>query len=65
MTTPKRTPYGFDFGPAEIECVCSDEKKGWVMMRVITKKYPSGIQIYVTKSGKLRVFGNGKEWTPE
>jgi hypothetical protein len=34
--------------------MCSDEKKGWVIVGVTTKK--QRIQIYITKTGKVRVF---------
>ena len=61
----KQTQFGFSWGPVVVERACSDEKKGWVLMRIITKKYPHGIQIYVTKSGKIRVFSSGAEWKPE
>ena len=57
------TQYGYTFGPATVERACSDEKKGWVMMLLKTAKHPDGLQLYVTKSGKVRVFGKG-EWTP-
>lgn len=48
------TDYGFTYGPAEVQRTCSDEKKGWVMLQVIGKKRT--VTIYVTKSGKVRVF---------
>ena len=57
----KDTQYGFDWGPVAVERACSDEKKGWVLMLVKTKKYPHGIQVYVTKTGKIRVFGDKGE----
>jgi len=61
----EQTQYGFTYGAAEIERACSDEKKGWVMLILRTKKYPEGMQIYVTKTGKVRVFGKGQgEWKP-
>jgi len=28
-----------------------------------TPKHPNGLQIYVTKTGKVRIFGKG-EWSP-
>lgn len=55
------TQYGFEWGPATVERFCSDEKKGWVIMGIKTKKYPHGVQVYVTKTGKVRVFINNKE----
>jgi len=59
----KITDYGFNFGSAEIERCCSDDKKGWVVIMLKTPKHPNGLQIYVTKTGKVRIFGKG-EWSP-
>lgn len=58
------TDFGFIYGPATVERYCGDEKKGWVVMGVKTAKYPHGVQIYVTKTGKVRVHADGKEWKP-
>ena len=58
--TRERTEHGFYFGPAIVECGFSDEKKGWVVIILTTPKYPNGIQLYVTKTGILRV--NGKRF---
>ena len=55
------TQYGFNFGPAVVERLCSDDEKGWVYLSVKTPKINQGIEIYVTKTGKLRVYRNGKE----
>jgi hypothetical protein len=49
-------PYGFEFGSAKVIRQMSDEKKGWVMMDVKTSR--ADIQIYVTKTGKVRLFNN-------
>lgn len=57
----KETEYGFEWGAATIERFFSDEKKGWVTLGLKTKKYPEGIQIYITKTGKVRIFSKG-EW---
>jgi hypothetical protein len=48
------TQYGFEWNGHLIERMCSDEKKGWVIVGVTTKK--QRIQIYITKTGKVRVF---------
>lgn len=57
------TPFGFNYGAAEITRTCSDDKKGWVMLIVRTPK--QDLQIYVTKTGKVRVHDkSSKEWTP-
>lgn len=59
----KEIDYGFKWGPAEITRVCSDEKRGWIILSIKTKKYPYGLQVYITKTGKVRVHSpNGKEW---
>lgn len=64
-STPKyqELPYGFKFGPVAVERWCSDDKKGWVLLGVKSEKQT--LQLYVTKTGKIRVFTSGeggKEW---
>ena len=54
------TKFGFDYGAAQVTRCMSDEKKGWVVIRVQTPK--QDVQIYVTKTGKIRVHTAGKEW---
>ena len=61
MAKTEITQYGFTYGPATVERACSDEKTGWVMMMLKTPKHPDGIQLYVTKTGKVRITGKG-EW---
>lgn len=56
----KETEYGFEFGAASVTRVCSDEKKGWVAIQVASKK--QYLQIYVTKTGKIRVHSGDGEW---
>ena len=57
----QETQYGFNYGAAEVERMCCDEKKGWVVLGINTPK--CRLQVYVTKTGKVRVFGtDGKEW---
>ena len=51
----RETEYGFEWGSAKITRVFSDEKKGWVTLRIETPK--EDIQIYITKTGKVRVYG--------
>ena len=58
----EETSYGFIYGGAEISRFFSDEKKGWVVIGLITKKYPEGIQLYITKTGKVRIFGKSCEY---
>ena len=56
------TKYGFEYGAAKITRLFSDEKTGWVTIEVRTPK--QDIQIYVTKTGKIRVHG-ASEWLPK
>ena len=58
----ENTQYGFIYGGATVERLCSDVDKGWVVMSLVTKKYPANVlQIYVTKTGKIRIFVRNKE----
>jgi hypothetical protein len=50
----KYIPYGFEYGSAEVTRIASCEKKEWVVMQVDTPK--NNLQIYVTKTGKVRVW---------
>ena len=62
MTIPcYPTQYGFHYGSADVARFSSDEKKGWVIIGIRTQKHPNGVQVYVTKMGKTRVFMDGKE----
>ena len=61
----KPTQYGFEWGNAKINRLFSDEKKGWVAFEITTDKYPNSIQIYITKTGKVRIHSNGCEWYPK
>lgn len=56
-------PYGFEYGAAEVTRACSDEKKGWVLISINTPKPNQTIKVYVTKTGKVRVYKNEKELT--
>lgn len=56
MAETKIAQYGFSYGPMEVERAFSDDKKGWAVLIIKTKKHPVGVQVYVTKTGKLRVF---------
>ena len=46
--------YGFEWGSAKITRVFSDEKAGWVTLRIETPK--EDFQIYVTKTGKVKMY---------
>ena len=59
----KSTTCGFQWGPATVERLFSDDTKGWVTVGVQTAK--GDIQICVTKTGKIRVHGCGAEWLPQ
>lgn len=56
------TEYGFEWGSAKMERGFADDKKGWVSFLLTTPKHESGIQIYVTKTGKVRVYSFEGEW---
>ena len=58
------TEYGFEWGPLKIERGFSDDAKGWATLILSTKRYQHGIQIYVTKTGKVRVYSAKGEWLP-
>lgn len=60
------TQYGFQYGAAHVTRLFSDEKQGWVTLGLETKQYigQNVIQIYVTKSGKVRIHDSSGEWTP-
>jgi hypothetical protein len=59
----KETTYGFEYGSATISRITSDEKKGWVVLGIKTPKYDTGeLQIYITKTGKVRIFDPNGEW---
>ena len=59
-----KTNWGFDWGAAKIERCCSDLKKGWVVLSLETPKHKRGnlLQIYVTKTGKVRISDAHGEW---
>ena len=46
--------YGFTWGPLTLHRICHDEKKGWCVLEANSKKHT--VQIYCTKTGKIRVF---------
>jgi len=60
----KEIVYGFVYGAATITRLFSDAKKGWITIGIETPKYTEneGIQIYVTKTGKVRIFDHRGEW---
>lgn len=52
--------YGFQYGAAKVTRLFSDNKKGWVTLGIETPKQT--IQVYVTKTGKIRIHDNDGEW---
>ena len=52
--------YGFKYGAAKVTRLCSDDKKGWVTLGIETPKQT--IQVYVTKTGKIRIHDSDGEW---
>jgi len=53
--------FGFIYGPAEVTRIASDDEKGWVVLGIVTAK--TELQIYATKTGKVRVYTyGGREW---
>ena len=60
----QETTHGFEYGDAKVERIFSSEKKGWVTIGVVSTKHPRGIQIYITKTGKIRVHSDMGEWLP-
>lgn len=53
------TPYGFEWGSAKITRAFSDPRQGWVTICIDTPKV--GLQVYVTKTGKVRVHDKDGE----
>jgi hypothetical protein len=68
MIDYEETQYGFRYGPAEVSRCTSDEKKGWVVLFLETPKHDrfkgTDIQIYVTKTGSVRIMDRRGEWKP-
>lgn len=59
------TKYGFDYGAAKVTRMCSDVEKGWIVLGLETPKHtPHAIQIYITRTGKVRIHDSRGEWTP-
>ena len=62
----KNTKYGFEYGDAKVTRLFSDEEKGWVTIGVAsskcTRQNDLELQIYVTKTGKIRIHDKRGEW---
>lgn len=63
----QNTLCGFEYGAARITRHCHHDRKGWVWIGIETPKYACchELKLHVTKSGKVRIFGAGGEWTPQ
>ena len=59
MIPYRETEYGYKWGSANVERLSSDEKNGWVVISIRTPK--GEVQVYATKTGKLRVYKDNKE----
>jgi len=57
----RETEHGFEWGSAEVTRICGDEKKGGVWLEVKTPGH-DGVQIYVSETGKVRIFESCGEW---
>ncbi len=55
----RETEYGFEYGSATVTRIGSSDEKGWVYIDIDTPK--GKVQVYATKTGKLRVFKDGDE----
>ena len=62
------TEFGFAWGSLEVTRLFCDDPPGWVAFGIQTPKHQrsagTGIQVYVTRSGTVRVHDNRGEWTP-
>jgi len=59
MIRYEETKYGFNYGALEISRLFSNQNAGWIIIRLKTPK--EDLQVYVTKTGKVRIFGKDKE----
>ena len=53
------TRFGFEYGAAKVERFHSDDRRGWVIIGIDTPRHK--LQIYVTKTGRVRVYDGSKE----
>lgn len=61
------TQYGFEWGPARVVRLFDGGKEGWVVLGIETPRHNghNTVQVYVTKTGKVRVFDSRGEWRPD
>jgi hypothetical protein len=55
----KQLQYGFEWGGMTVCRISSELSKGWVVLQVSSAK--TNIEIYCTKTGKIRIYRDGKE----
>jgi len=62
----RETTFGFEYGAAEVCRLWADERQGRVCIGLASTRYytPNNIVIYVTRTGKVRIFSGGQEWKP-
>jgi hypothetical protein len=60
------TQYGFEYGSATVARMFGNDAEGWVTLGIETPKHsgPLGLQVYVTRTGKVRIFDKNGEWVP-
>ena len=58
----KRIEHGIEWGSSKMTLLFRDDKKQWVTWGLDTPKH--SLQIYVTKTGKVRIHDKHGEWTP-
>ena len=58
-------PYGFEYGSATVTRLFSDADRGWVIVGIEAPRQAKfgRLQVYVTKTGKIRVHDSRGEWT--
>ena len=62
MVHRKLTEFGFEFGSLIVNRACCDDNLGWVVVQVQVPKKNQSLQIYATKTGKIRITSHEGEW---
>ena len=62
----KRIKHGIEWGSSKVTLLFDDDKNQSVTWGIETPKYKGchALQIYVTKTGKVRVHDRRGEWAP-
>jgi hypothetical protein len=62
----RQTDYGFRWGAACIQRAFSDDRRGCVTLTIETPKHTghNSLQVYVTRTGKVRIHDSRGEWSP-